>query len=411
MEYTIPLLDLSVKPKGLESKFDSLFELSVLDSSKEYLGHPDSVLLKNGDILTVYPSQHGKGALRSVISSDGGVTYHRADDRQPASWAQSRETPTVYRLQFTDGKTADKLVLISGNPKWGDEPTTGGFNFSVSEDEGENWSEFQLMFPTLNGKKLLTIVAMASLTQLKENGKFCDKWMAFFHTPEFVNYKTILTFENGKPCWSEPVPYFSAYREAEVAANMCEVEVIRSEKGQGDELCLLARSNSKKMNSLVSFSRDEGETWSAPVEAPAALNGERHKADYLADGRLFITFRSIERDEKRNALYNTEDPDRPWFSEGWIAWVGTYDDIKKQREGQYRIKPAHTYLPGQTAPERCANADVGYCGNVVLDGFTVVTSTYGTFGLKNEDGGFKTYVASKRINLLLTDELVSRLKK
>lgn len=410
MDYTVPQLDLSLKPRGLDAKYDSLFELSVLDSSKDYLGHPDSVLLKNGDILTVYPSDHGKGALRSVLSSDGGKTYRRADERQPASWALSRETPTVYRLPFTDGVTPDKLVLISGNPQWGEEPSTGGFNFSVSEDEGESWSEFQLMYPTLGGKKLLTIVAMASLTQLKENGRFVDKWMAFFHTPEFVNYKTVLTFENSKACWSEPVPYFAPYREIEAVSNMCEVEVIRSEKGQGDELCLITRSNTKRMNSLISFSQDEGQTWSLPVEAPAALNGERHKAEYLADGRLFITFRSVERDEKRSALYNTEQPGRPWYSEGWIAWVGTYEDLKAGREGQYRIKLAHTYLPHQAAPARCACSDVGYCGNVVLGGNTVVSSTYGAFGLKNDDGSLKTYVVSKRISVPLADELVARLQ-
>ena len=33
---------------------------------------------------------------------------------------------------------------------------------------------------------------------------------------------------------------------------------------------------------------------------PASLNGERHKAEYLPDGRLFITFRSIERDLRKN---------------------------------------------------------------------------------------------------------------
>ena len=39
---------------------------------------------------------------------------------------------------------------------------------------------------------------MASLTRLKENGEFVDKWMGFFHDSDFYNYKTILTFdENG----------------------------------------------------------------------------------------------------------------------------------------------------------------------------------------------------------------------
>lgn len=76
---------------------------------------------------------------------------------------------------------------------------------------------------------------------------------------------------------------------------MCEVEVIRSDRGEGDELCLISRSNTKKENSLISFSRDEGKTWSEPVHAPAALNGERHEGDYLAmaGGSLFGTSKDI----------------------------------------------------------------------------------------------------------------------
>ena len=41
---------------------------------------------------------------------------------------------------------------------------------------------------------------------------------------------------------------------------MCEIEVIRSDEGLGNELCLISRSNSKKQNSLLSFSTDEGKT-------------------------------------------------------------------------------------------------------------------------------------------------------
>jgi hypothetical protein len=246
---------------------------------------------------------------------------------------------------------------------------------------------------------------MASLTRLKENGKFVDKWMAFFHDRRFINYKTILSFENGKPVWSKPEPYFAKHRSIEKKANMCEVEVVRSDCGKGDELCLIARCNNKRYNSILSFSKDEGKTWSKPVFVPSALNGERHKADYTPDGRLFITFRSIERDKEKIEKYSVEHM-KNWFSEGWVAWVGTYDDLKNGREGQYRIKLAHTYLKKQTEPMLSANADTGYCGNVVFDDGTIVTSTYGAFGEKKADGDYKTYVVSKRLRLADVDKLI-----
>lgn len=413
-DYTIPELDLSVKPENIDSKYDYLYELTTVDDSKKYMAHPDSVLLKNGNILTMYPAGHGKGAVLNKISTDGGLTWSESIKNTPESWVDSRETPTVYRLKFTDGKTDDKLIMISANPKWGDDPTDGGFNCSVSTDEGQRWTEFETFYDVNSEYPVIPIVAMASLTQLKENGRFVDKWMGFFHDNEFYNYKTILTFdEQGNPQWSVPEKYFAQHRDIEERSNMCEVECIRSEQGTGDELCLISRSNTKKMNSLVSFSNDEGVTWSEPVELPAALNGERHKAEWTKDGRLFITFRSIERGSKaeQNALESTTGG---WISEGWVAWVGTYDDLKNGTEGQYRIKLAHIYVKGQKKPEYYAGADTGYCGNVVLDDGTIVTSSYGKFSPDekiNLGTDYRTYICSKRIHLADTDALIKELSK
>ncbi len=406
-DYSIPLIRLDVMSPDTPKELEYLYDFSIVDDSLDYIGHPDAILFKDGRILQVYPSGHGKGAIRSKISTDGGLTYKSEIENQPKSWETSRETPTVYRLEFSDG-TPDKIILFSGNPDWRDgKGTVGGFNYSLSDDEGKTWSEFELVFSKKDDVTVIPTVAMASLTRLKENGKFVDKWMAFFHDHwgGFVNYKTILSFENGKAVWSKPEPYFASHRKIEKNAKMCEVEVIRSEYGKGDELCLIARSNNKRYNSLISFSDDEGKTWSEPKFVPSALNGERHKADYLPDGRLFITFRSIERSKKRIKT-NYEVKGRNWYSEGWIAWVGTYDDLKKGKEGQYRIKLAHTYLNNQNEPCITANGDTGYCGNVVLDDGTVVTSTYGCFGDKTIDGKYKTYVVSKRIKLSDVDKLI-----
>ncbi|MBR1810286.1 MAG: exo-alpha-sialidase [Clostridia bacterium] len=411
-DYTIPELDLSVKPVLLPEQFSYLYDLVTVADDADYLAHPDSVLLKNGNILTMFPQGHGKGAVQTRISTDGGKSWNLSLQNTPVSWENSLETPTVYRLQFTDGATADKLVMISANPKWPGMSTNGGFNCSVSTDEGITWTEFETFWDKDSDTPVVPIVAMASLTQLKENGKFVDKWMGFFHDADFYNYKSILSFDNeGNPQWSAPEKYFSAYRKIEKKAKMCEVEVIRSEGGQGDELCLLARSNSKKMNALISFSDDEGMTWTKPKEAPAALNGERHKAEWTQDGRLFITFRSIERGQ--TAATNIDaGTKKAWLSEGWVAWVGDYDDLKNGTEGQYRIKLAHTYIDGQTQPQYSANADTGYCGNVVLDDGAIVTSSYGKFSpdQKTADGkSYKTYICSKRIKLADTDELIALL--
>lgn len=412
-DYTIPELDLSVMPDELKgTKYEYLYNLATVDNTNDYMAHPDSILLDNGNILTFYPKGHGKGAILNKISTDGGKSWTETVLNTPKSWENSLETPTVYRLEFSDG-SPDKLILISGNPKWPNTDTPGGFECSISEDEGRTWSEFQ-RFYSLEDKEngVIPIVAMASLTRLKENGEFVDKWMGFFHDSDFYNYKTILTFdENGNMQWSKPEKYFAKYRDIELSSNMCEVEVIRSDKGQGDELCLISRSNSKNINSMISFSTDEGKSWSEPKEAPAALNGERHKAEYTSDGRILITFRSIERGKKAQLFAKPSDRKKGWISEGLIAWVGTYDDLKNGTEGDYRIKLAHIYVDGQKKPEYYAEADTGYCGNVVLADDTIVVCGYGKFSpdLTTSDGKeLKTYIASRSVNLNDADELVDK---
>ncbi len=411
---TLPIIDLSVKPEGLDQELDYLYDLSVIDDKADYYAHPDAIVLSDGSIMNYYPQGHGKGAIQSAISYDGGVTYEQSPYETPASWENSRETPTVYRLDFVEEGVADKLVLISANPKWSGESTVGGFHSSISDDEGKTWTEFKLNYPKTDKENGIanSIVAMSTLVQLKENGEFVDKWMGLFHDNNFNNYKTILTFdENGEAQWSVPVKYFAKYEKIEKGTEMCEVEVIRSDNGKGDELCLITRSNTKRHNSLISFSTDEGETWSEPKEVNANLNGERHKAEYTADGRLVISFRSIVRDKN---TVNEYDKGKKFISFGPMVWVGTYEDLKEGNDGQYLIKLAHTYIQGQSEVELHANSDTGYCGNVVLPDDTVVISTYGCFDAekKTSDGSqYKTSIASKRFKLSDIEKLAAFLEK
>ena len=77
--------------------------------------------------------------------------------------------------------------------------------------------------------------------------------MGFFHDDNAYNYKSILTFdESGQYMkWSAPEKYFAKYRKIEKKAFMCEVEVVRSEFGEGNELMLLARSNGSNGNKAI----------------------------------------------------------------------------------------------------------------------------------------------------------------
>ena len=99
-----------------------------------YLGHPDLVYFK-GKLITAYPLGHGKGQIAMKTSSDLGKTWDPIDETElPESFKYSQETPTLYKLEFTDG--TEKVLLVSGCPSWSDDDEyyANGFNFSLSDD-------------------------------------------------------------------------------------------------------------------------------------------------------------------------------------------------------------------------------------------------------------------------------------
>ncbi|MDZ5252399.1 glycoside hydrolase domain-containing protein [Clostridium sp. LIBA-8841] len=371
--YDIPFVDLS---KDIERQ--------VLVDKEEgvYLGHPSTVLMDDEETMyAVYPKGHGVGPVVLKKSEDAGLTW---SDRleTPVSWNKSEETPVIYKINKPDGTT--RIQMISGVPR----SPEGGFRTAYSEDDGETWSEFEDHFPT---GKYAGIVAHASLTQLKdENGEFDNKWMGIFHDFSYNNWKTYLSFdENGEEVWTEPVRLLEEHNSIEKAAQLCEIEVLRSP--DGNQLALIARSQAKKHNSMIAFSNDEGETWTEPVELQGALMGERHQATYdPISGRLLITFREIIRDP------NGTGDNNDWVAGDWVAWVGTYDDLVHNREGQYRIRLMEDFTPS------VKSGDCGYAGNEVLNDGTYILTSYGYW----EEDYNKPYIKSLRLTLNEIDEIV-----
>lgn len=421
------LVDLSAAPEGTAEQYQYLYEQHPVATDDEYFGlyggrdyqgHPDSVLLDNGNILVAFPKSHGRAETIMMISTDGGLTYtdiFNADNPKPDSFYHTEETPTIYKLDFTDG--TQKLITISGRPSWADQPGDKGEGWdaaiSASLDEngkcdGLEWSEHENFYGPnavreeykreAGAEKYDAVVAMSSLTQMKdENGNYIDKWMGTYHDDRnFTVYKTFLTFnEDGSMEWSEPERLLGQndeYREVESREDFCEVEIIHSP--DGNELAALFRVNQKYTYSYVSFSTDEGETWSEPQTVSAELTGERHKAEYDATtGKLIITMRSIN--------FRDNNPNLGWTSRGWVAWIGDYEDLKKGEEGcgDMLVKLAHTYGTSGTEITEFANADTGYAGLVVLADGTVVTTSYGTFSPVGSELGGKTYVMTKQFKI------------
>jgi len=322
--YSIPLIDLAGETHR---------QIVVDKEPGQYLGHPTTVLLEdNKTIITVYPKGHGRGAVVMKKSTDGGLTWSQRLD-VPDNWATSKEVPTLYRVIDSAGKK--RLIMFSG---------LYPIRMAVSENDGVTWTPLRPI-GDFGG-----VVAMASLVRLK-NGDY----MALFHDDgrflrgagkrtKFQVFKTIS--RDGGLTWGQPEVITE-----HPAAHLCEPGAIRSP--DGGQIVLLMRENSRKYNSFVIFSKDEGRTWTKPIELPGALTGDRHTGRYAPDGRLFITFRDT----------THQSPTKG----DWVGWVGTYDDIVKGREGQYRVRLMDNHR----------SADCAYPGLELLPDGTFVTTTYG----------------------------------
>ena len=344
--YTIPTLDLA----------DEKHRQIVVDREPgQYLGHPTTVLLEDKrTMFVVYPKGHGKGALVMKKSRDAGLTWSERLDL-PGNWATSKEVPTIHRVTDASGKR--RLIVWSG---------LYPARLAVSENDGKTWS------PLKPAGDWGGIVVMGCVVEqntepghyfalFHDDGRFMTKDGKRGNPPVFTLYQTNST--DGGLTWSNPCSLWSGSH-----VHLCEPGVVRSPDGK--QLAMLLRENSRRRNSHVMFSNDEGVNWTEPRELPAALTGDRHTGCYANDGRLFISFRDT-------TLKSPTAGD-------WVAWVGTYEDIVKGREGQYRVR-----LMDNHKAKDCAYPAVEH-----LADDTIVTTTYGHW-----TKGEAPYIVSVRLKL------------
>ncbi|MHC4742445.1 MAG: exo-alpha-sialidase [Planctomycetota bacterium] len=349
-DYSIPVIDLAK---------DTSRQVIIDKEPGQYLGHPTTVLLEdNKTMIVVYPKGHGRGAIVMKRSTDAGLTWSQRLPT-PENWATSKEVPTIHRVIDKEG--VKRLIMFSG---------LYPIRMAVSEDDGLNWTPLKPI-GDFGG-----VVTMASVERLN-NGDY----MALFHDDgrflkgtgkrtKFQVFKTSST--DGGLTWSEPVVIAEHPK-----AHICEPGLVRSPDGK--QIAVLLRENSRKFNSFVIFSSNEGRTWTEPRELPAALTGDRHTGKYAPDGRLFITFRDTTRSSPTAG--------------DWVGWVGTYDDIVKGSQGQYRVR-----LMDNTKSRDCA-----YPGLELLPDGTFVTTTYGHW-----EKGQQPYIACVRFKIEEIDAIAAK---
>jgi len=349
----IPFVDLSG---------DTARQVIVAAGTPEvYQGHPTTLLMPDGrTIFAVWSVNHGGPAGPMARSDDGGLTWTRLDAQLPAGYPLHRNCPSIYRLVDASGK--ERLWVFSAvkAPKGASGP---GMPRILSEDGGKTWTEQEpLGFDC--------VMTFSSIVRLKDG-----RYLGLYHKgPDGKDRSPLQVLQtetaDGGLTWSAP-----RVVAAVPGKDPCEPFVFRSP--DGTELCVLLRENTHKGRSLMMFSRDEGRTWSTPVDTPWGLTGDRHAGVFTRDGRFVVAFRD-------------KAPGSPTFNH-FVAWVGTYDDIRQGRPGQYRIKLLHSHAGG----------DCGYPGVELLPDNTIVATTY----IKYRPGADKHSVVSVRFKLAEADAL------
>jgi len=352
--FNIPIIDLA---------HETSRQVIIGKEKDQYLGHPTTVLLEDGKTMfIVYPKGHGRGSIIMKKSTDQGKTWSKRLE-VPKSWASSKEVPTLYPTIDKEGKK--RIIMFSGlNP----------IRLAVSENNGKSWSELKPIFD-FGG-----IVAMGDMIRLK-NGDY----MAFFHDDgrfiagdmkrqeRFYVYST--TSKDGGLTWGNPqIVTTDKYMK------LCEPGVVRSPDGK--QIAMLLRENGRNYNSAIVFSDDEGHTWSKPVELPSSLTGDRHQCLYAKDGRLVITFRD----------HTHQSPMQGDF----VAWVGTYEDLVKNTEGQYRIRLL----------DNKSRWDCGYPAFEIFPDGSFFAATYGKWELDQPN-----YVMGTRFSLEEIDMKAAEIPK
>ena len=349
---------------------DQLYRQVVVDHEDgQYLGHPTTCLLEDGKtILCVYPKGHGRGGIVYKRSDDAGKTW---SDRlpTPASWATSKEVPTLHRV--VDAAGNKRLIMWSG---------LYPARLAVSENDGASWSELKKVGAWGGIVVMGFVEALANrpghyLAMFHDDGRFFTENPIKNSPPTFDLYKTFSI--DGGLTWSEPE---SVYRSSKV--HLCEPGCIRSPDGK--TLAVLLRENTRNKRSHIIFSEDEGATWSEPREMPLVLTGDRHTGKYGPDGRLFISYRC--RSPKPSV-------DQRPFEGDWVGWVGTWKDLVDGTDGQYFVR----------LKDNTKGYDTTYPGVEVLPDGTFVTTTYGHWSQ-----GQQPYILSVRFQLSELDELAKR---
>ncbi len=323
-------------------------QVVIAEGTKDrYEGHPTTLLADDGKTMfCVWTTGHGGPCGQMARSEDGGRTWVRMDDQLPAVYGRThRNCPVLQKVKGPDGKV--RYFIYSAKVSEG-----RGLGIMMSEDLGKTWVELPCQMQLSAGMPPTGLMELKDGTVALFGQVRKNRTVKTDHPTDDQNVWMAISQDGGRT-YGEMRLVMQAEKR-----NLCEPCCLRSPDGKS--LVLIARENRHKGRSMMSFSDDEGQSWTDPVDTPWALTGDRHEGVLLPDGRYVIAFRD-------QAVGSTT---RGQF----MAWIGTFDDLRGGRNGQCRIHLLHHH--GLKGKFPGGPWDTGYPGVELLKDGMIVCTTY-----------------------------------
>lgn len=248
----------------------------VWRSAGRFTKNPDLIRFPNGRLMLVYcdVDRHWTeevSRITTLESTDDGRTWGKprviaqADRRQGEDrWV----TPRISRLR--DGRLL--VVCDHDDYKFVHQDQPSGTWMWESRDDGATWSK-----PWLTG---IPGIEPDRVVELADGTLLCAAHMSYRDTRKLGQF--VMRSNDGGKTWRDLATIAS-----DPVHHHCEGAIVVLK----DELaCVMRENNHLGYSSYVSFSPDQGRTWSKAQPLP--FSGDRPYAAQLRDGRVLVTYRN-----------------------------------------------------------------------------------------------------------------------
>lgn len=332
------------------AKSDQISAVTV-DSDDVKLSYPSAVLSGGGKWMTVMYLRIGRDP-RIILkrSADGG--YHWSEREYPAI-GNDEATRVATLLETFNGKRgAHQLNIIKG---------AGIFQQSVSPDNGVTWSAFEPV-NGFGGFRITDVIKTRTggyIALFSDDGRF-------IHSGDSISMDKPVIYQissvDGGMTWSLPQVMLKHN-----IYGLTEATVARQSRKGKNTLVLIASEPVSKA-AMVSFSNDEGASWSYPVELPGVLHGDRHRI-FIKKNKVYIVFRDTKGFGNPKTVNSTYGD--------LMMWIGDVADLKKGTKGEMLVRLADNYPSAEFDITDINTIDCGYAAILPSGKNNIAVIAYG----------------------------------